>query len=79
MSVNKKHLFLRIAAVLTLLSSVVMVYALLFPKPLTVVLAMSAGQGIGILGVVIYFGVILTELVERRVLRLPGAKESPKP
>lgn len=79
MSGPKKHLFLRIAAVLTLLSSATLVYVLVFPTPLSVVLAMSIGQGVGILGVLIFFAVVLTELIERRVLHLPKPKEPPKP
>lgn len=78
MSGRKKHLLLRIAAVLTVLSSATLVYVLVFPTPISVVLAMSMGQGVGILGVLIFFGVILAELVERRVLHLPKSTEAPK-
>lgn len=79
MSGPRRLIYLRVAASMTLLSSVLMVYALLFPKPLTIVLTMSLGQGIGILGVLIYFFVVGSELVARRVLRPPGHPSEPPP
>ncbi len=80
MSSARRRLILRAAAVLTLVSGALMVYSMLFPKPITVVLAMSLGQGIGILGVVGYLYVVIHDGIDRR-LSIPPAprKETPKP
>ncbi|HMG23196.1 MAG TPA: hypothetical protein VK607_17795 [Kofleriaceae bacterium] len=64
---------LRLSAVLTLIALALMVWSMLEPTPLPVMLAMSAGQGIGILAFGIYLFIVVRELV--RELRRARQRE----
>ena len=72
MSRERRALLLRASAVLTLLSSSLIVYSMLVPEPLTVVIAMSIGQGVGILGALGYLYVVGREILEGRPSVPPG-------
>jgi len=58
---------LRLASVLVLVSLAFMAWGILHPRPLPVIVAMSVGQGIGILGAALFVVVAVRDL--RRVLR----------
>lgn len=60
---------LRISAVLTVIGLAFMVWSLLQPTPMPVLLAMSAGQGIGMLAFAIYLYVIVVDLRRGRRAR----------
>jgi hypothetical protein len=53
---------LRISAVLTLVGLAMMAWSMLEPTPLPVMLAMSAGQGIGCLAFGLYLFVVIRDL-----------------
>jgi hypothetical protein len=53
---------LRLSVLLTLFGLVFMVWSLVMPTPMPVILAMSVGQGIGILAFGLYVFVVLREL-----------------
>lgn len=53
---------LRISALLTLLALLLMVWSVIQPTPMPVILAMSAGQGVGTLAFALYLYVVLREL-----------------
>jgi len=56
-------LTLRLSAVLTLIALALMVWSMLEPTPLPVMLAMTVGQGIGILAFGIYIFIVVRELL----------------
>ncbi len=56
------ELALRFAAVLTLLALALMVWSLLQPTPLPVMLAMTAGMGIGTIATSIYIFVVVRDV-----------------
>ena len=58
-------LALRIAAVLTLIGLALMVWSLLQPTPLPVMLAMTAGQGVGTLAFAIYAFIVIRTIRRR--------------
>ena len=58
---------LRLASVAILVSLAFMVWGILHPRPLPVIVAMSVGQGIGIVGAAIFLFVVVRDL--RRVMR----------
>jgi hypothetical protein len=60
---------LRISAILTVIGLAFMVWSLLQPTPMPVLLAMSAGQGIGMLAFAIYLYVIIVDLRRGRRAR----------
>ena len=60
---------LRISALLTVIGLAFMVWSLLQPTPMPVLLAMSAGQGIGMLAFAIYLYVIVVDLRRGRRAR----------
>lgn len=60
---------LRISAVLTILGLANMVWSLLVPTPMPVMLAMSAGQGLGILAFLLYIVAIVIDLRRDRRAR----------
>ena len=53
---------LRLSALLTLFGLVFMVWSLVMPTPMPVILAMSVGQGAGLLAFALYVYVVLREL-----------------
>ena len=59
--------FVRIACVLALVALALIAFALLFPIPLAVVVAMSVAQGIGTFSLLLFLGAIGLDL--RRVLQ----------
>jgi len=65
---------LRLGSYLVLASLALMCWGILHPRPLPVIVAMSVGQGIGILGAAIFSFVVLRDL--RQVLR---SRRSPPP
>jgi len=58
---------LRIAAVLALVGLALMVWGSLDPTPLPVIVAMSVGQGIGIVSFLIYLVVVVADLRRAKV------------
>ena len=56
-------LTLRLSAVLTLIALALMVWSMMEPTPLPVMLAMSVGQGIGIMAFGIYLFIVVRELL----------------
>lgn len=58
------------ACALTLLALALMVWSLLDPRPAPVMLAMSAGQGLGTLSLLAYLAVVVADL-RRQVLKSP--------
>lgn len=66
-------LTLRISAVLTLIGLALMVWSMVEPTPLPVMLAMTAGQGIGTLAFGIYVFIVVREL--RREFRRGRARD----
>jgi hypothetical protein len=65
---KRTEIALRIAAVMALLGLAFMVWAVLVPTPMPVVLAMSVGQGLGTLSLLIFGAVVLSDLRRRRIL-----------
>ncbi len=64
------------AAVLTLLSLVLMVWSVLDPTPMPVMVSMSVGQGIGTLALLLYVvAVIVYQVRLRRRPSVPAANE----
>lgn len=53
---------LKLASVLLLLSLVMIVAGVLYPRPVAVMAAMSIGQGIGTLGALLFFVLILRDI-----------------
>lgn len=73
----RRHKLLKLACVLTLTSLALMSWGILHPKPLAVIAAMSIGQGVGILGVLLFGGVVAPDI--RAVLRRRGSMPPPPP
>jgi hypothetical protein len=61
-------MLLRGACLLTLLALLLMVWSVILPGPLSVVIAMSAGQGIGTFAFGLYLFTILADLRRSGVL-----------
>ncbi|MCA9674072.1 MAG: hypothetical protein KC464_03440 [Myxococcales bacterium] len=59
---------LRIAALLTILGLIFMVWSVLQPTPLPVMLAMSVGQGVGTLAFLMFLLVVIGDLRKAQVL-----------
>lgn len=59
----------RISAALTILGLAMMVWSLLVPTPMPVMLAMSAGQALGILAFVLYLVAVVIDLRRDRRAR----------
>lgn len=70
----RRLLILRVACVFTLVALGFMAFGILHPRPLAVIAAMSIGQGIGTLGMLMFFGVVAPDI--RAALR---RKEPPPP
>jgi len=66
---------IRVACVLVLASLAFTAWAVLDPRPLVVIAAMSVGQGIGIVGVLAFMVVVLRDLWTR--LRSRGSLPAP--
>lgn len=58
---------LQVSAVTTLLALALMVWSMLQPTPLPVMLAMTVGQGLGVLAISAYVFVVIKDL--RRAMR----------
>ncbi len=59
---------LRVAAVLALAALGLMIAATLVPRPLPVILAMSVGQGLGVVAFLLYLDAVLAEMRRLRTL-----------
>lgn len=70
---------LRISAVLTILGLANMVWSLLVPTPMPVMLAMSAGQGLGILAFLLYIVAIVIDLRRDRRARRESQQDLGRP
>lgn len=70
----RRLLILRVACVFTLIALGFMAFGILHPRPLAVIAAMSIGQGIGTLGMLMFFAVVAPDI--RSALR---RKEPPPP
>jgi hypothetical protein len=66
---------LRVASVALLVSLALMAWGILHPRPLPVIVAMSVGQGIGILGAAMFVYVVVRDL--RRVMGSRGGSTEP--
>jgi len=63
-----------VAAIMTLLGLALMVWSMAEPKPMPVILAMSAGQGLGIFAFLLFGIVVLVD--QLRAQREAGAREA---
>lgn len=70
---------LRISAVMTIIGLAMMVWSLLVPTPMPVMLAMSAGQGFGILAFLLYIIAIVIDLRRDRRARRESQQELKRP
>lgn len=70
----RRLLILRVACVFTLIALGFMAFGILHPRPLAVIAAMSIGQGVGTLGMLMFFAVVAPDI--RAALR---RKEPPPP
>lgn len=66
---------LRAASVATLVSLAFMAWGILNPRPLSVIVAMSVGQGIGIVGAVLFLVVVVRDLRRNLGARRDGEAE----
>ena len=64
--------FVRVACVLTLIGLLFMVWSVVAPAPISLVVGMSVGQGLGVLGMAIFAIVVLLDLRKARVLDVPA-------
>jgi len=71
---EKQVRWLRRAAVLTLLALVLMTYSIFVPRPIPVILAMSAGQAVGTLAFLAYVWAIAGDLL-RHLRKRPAEDE----
>lgn len=65
----RSYTLLRVSCVLTLVGLAMCTWALLDPRPIPLILAMSAAQGIGTLAFLIYLAVIGLELKDRGIFK----------
>lgn len=72
MSEGRSVRWLRVSCYLTLLGLGLMVWSVLDPRPIPVILAMSAGQGIGTLAFAIYVWVVFSEARQKGLFRKQG-------
>jgi hypothetical protein len=63
---------LRVSAVLTLVGLALMVWSMLEPTPMPVILAMSVGQGLGVVALVLFGVSVLIDQVRKQ--RVKGRK-----
>ncbi len=64
---GRSTLLLRLSAALTLVALGLMVWSMLVPTPMPVMLAMTAGQGLGTLAFLLYLFVVIQDF--RRIRR----------
>ncbi len=57
---------LRAASVAALVALALMVWSFLDPSPLAMVVAMSVGQGLGTLSLLLFLGVVAVDIVRNR-------------
>lgn len=67
------HRPLRVSAALTMVGLLLMVWSLAVPKPLPIMIAFTAGQGIGTLAFALYLAVIVIDIRRRMVVRRDAA------
>jgi len=67
------HRPLRLSAALTTVGLILMVWSLAVPRPLPIMLAFTAGQGIGTLAFALYLAVIVIDIRRRMVERRDAA------
>ena len=67
----------RWACWLSLLSLAFMVWSLVHPRPIPVIAAMSVGQGLGTLALLVYAWAVVTDLRRRKIL--PGRQSNAPP
>lgn len=76
---------LQLAAVLTLIGLGLMVWSMAEPTPMPVILAMSVGQGVGILAFSLFAGAVLVDQLHQQRARgaenvlAPAATGAPRP
>ncbi len=75
MSQRRSRLLLRIAAVFALIGLALMIWSLLHPAAFPIIMAMTVGQGIGVLSLLLYLGIVLADLRTSNVL--PDLPEPP--
>lgn len=63
-----RDVVLRVAAVIALLALALMVVATFVPRPLPVILAMSVGQGLGVLAFLLYLSAVVSEMRRLRAV-----------
>lgn len=64
----RRNTVLRIAALVTLVSLALMMWSFFDQRPIVLVVAMSVGQGIGTLALLVFMVVVLLDLRRARVL-----------
>ena len=70
---RRSQRLLAIAAILTLIGLVLMVWSMAEPTPMPVILAMSVGQGLGILAFLLFGVVVLVDQLHKQ--RETGARD----
>jgi hypothetical protein len=68
--------FVRVACYLSLFAMALMCWSVLDPTPFPVMVAMSAGQVVGTLGLACYLGAILAHALRRRPTSTPPSPPS---
>jgi hypothetical protein len=68
MKARNAHRLLTIACVGCLLALALMVWSVLIPSPLSIMVAMTAGQGLGTLSLGLYVWVVISDLRRVRIL-----------
>lgn len=68
---------LKLASLLLLVSLAMIVFGVLYPRPLAVIAAMSIGQGIGTLGALLFFVLIFRDIKPVLRNRAKPAEEAP--
>jgi hypothetical protein len=70
---------LRAACVLTLVALALMVWSLLEPTPMPVLVAMSLGQALGTISLLMFGGVVVADLRRAHLERAPRSTAPPPP
>jgi len=69
---------LRVACLLALLALALMVWSLLEPTPMPVLVAMSIGQVLGTISLLLFGAVVVTDMRRAHLEREPGTSIPPK-
>jgi len=67
----RRETVLLFASLVTLVGLALMVWSVLVPKPVPVVIGLSIGQGLGVLGFALYALIVVIDLWKARILDVP--------